>query len=174
LRLSKKFVTIAIFGKSCTGKSTVADELGKLLRIQVRHCGEILKSRALLMRTPVSGLSLEVHKSIDAETRAWATEPALKIVEGIFLDEVLRGLNEVLFVRLVCDTEVRGERLQLRRGASSSIQTRDEEDEELRRKLYPESTPPLAITDNLNINTDKEPPATIVRMIIEAMAEDLP
>jgi cytidylate kinase len=137
LRFSKDFLVIAIFGKSCTGKSTVADALGEILGAHVRHCGEILRSRALEMGKPVSELSSEVHRLIDAETRAWAADrsASLKVVEGILLEE-LRGLVDILFIRLVCDTTVREARFRSRRGVASSITVRDNEDEQLRDELY--------------------------------------
>jgi cytidylate kinase len=147
LRFSKDFPVIAIFGKSCTGKSTVADALGEILGAYVRHCGEILRSRALEMGKPVSELSSEVHRLIDAETRAWAADrsASLKVVEGILLEE-LRGLDGILFIRLVCDTTVREARFRSRRGVASSITVRDKEDEQLRDELYsrPNSSSPSA------------------------------
>ena len=167
MRLSKNCLVIAIFGKSCTGKSTVADKLGEFLNAEVRHCGEILKSRALQLRKSVSDLSSADHRLIDSQTRDWASGASVpRVVEGIFLAEVLSGLEGVVFIRLVCDTEVRERRLRERQGSSSSIQARDKEDDLRRQELYHEQISSPLYLDLLEIDTTKRAPHEVVAEII--------
>ena len=152
MRVPEGINNIAVFGATCVGKSTVADELASLLGWEVRHCGEILKEKADLAGTPVANLSLQDHKEVDGETLDLATRRTKLVMEGGFLDAVLIGrLEKTIFIRLSCAEKERQRRFESKHPAgTNTLQERDEQDAALRKRLYGDNP----ITDHAIIDIE--------------------
>jgi cytidylate kinase len=134
---------IALTGSSCVGKSAVARQVGEALNVQVRHCGEVIKTRAKKLGVELSSLSLDEHKSIDAETQAFVLNSNDAVVEGTFLGHVLCNMENVLIVRLTCKTAERERRYIKRsdnKSEASQLLIRDQADDALSQLLYKKST----------------------------------
>lgn len=134
-------MVIAIFGKSCVGKSVVATLLSKKMGIPVRHCGRIIRERARSLCISLSNLPASEHKSIDEETIAIATgHQENLIIEGNFLDAVLQGVENILFINLTCEDQERERRYINRLGNHnldlSSLKARDAADIAHRGSFY--------------------------------------
>lgn len=131
---------IAIFGKTCVGKSAVAKALARSLNWPIRHCGETIKARARELNILANELPASEHKAIDGETRLLVeTMTRDIIIEGNFLDAVLKGVPRVLFVRLTCEDSVRKRRFLDRsenRASDSDFALRDSSDATHRETLY--------------------------------------
>jgi cytidylate kinase len=164
---------IAIFGKSCVGKSVVAKELATALNLPVRHCGDAVKVRALDLGVDVTGLPLAEHQAIDQETRALAEKSTKDIIiEGNFLDAVLDGVPEVLFVHLICEDNARAKRFIQRSNDQASEQDlhlRDASDASHREKLY---KLPSILRRELTIDTTNITIDEVVRKIVEWVNSD--
>jgi len=98
---------VAIFGQSCTGKTSLANALAPVLGYRVRHCGDAVREVAKSLRLTYEALSDDHHRTIDDATRAWSQDYLPCIVEGRFLDRVLAASASVLLVHLVASEEVR-------------------------------------------------------------------
>lgn len=131
----------ALFGKSCVGKSEIADRLAQRLYLPVRHCGEIVKDRASQLGLSTSNLPAAEHTEIDSATRRIVADCDGRLaVEGTFLNIVLRGLPNVTFVHLTCEDEERVRRFVSRHSdRSGDLHLRDEADDLMRRGLYGET-----------------------------------
>lgn len=104
-------LTIALWGESGSGKSSVSKRLANYFggKVMLRHCGELLKGRAIeLGCTPDEiAVNKEENKRLDTETREFASQnTGIAIVEGRFLNTVLSGMSNVLFVQLKCSEEI--------------------------------------------------------------------
>ena len=149
---------IAIYGLSVTGKTVVASALAQLLGLTIRNCGEIVKSRtkALGLQSP-SQLPLNEHMLIDEETRKIASNLDQDIIiEGRYLNHVLSGYDQILFVELVCSDHEREMRMTGRspsqsQSIDSSIINNDKECCNLRQELYGNLPPELK--HSISINT---------------------
>jgi cytidylate kinase len=127
---------VAIYGHSCAGKTTLSDELASRLGVRVWHCGENVKQRAVTQGYRVDALPLSVHRELDGHTRDFAIRSAESVVfEGVFLDSVLADIGDCRFIKLVCSTEERIRRHELK-SSGSSLLARDESDLWLRAQLY--------------------------------------
>jgi cytidylate kinase len=118
-------LTIALWGESGSGKSSVSNRLANYFggNVILRHCGELLKGRATeLGCTPDEiAVNKEENERLDTETRQFASKnTGIAIVEGRFLNTVLSGMSNVLFVKMECSEEVLAFRKQ-QRSESSSI-----------------------------------------------------
>lgn len=159
---------IAVFGRSCVGKTEVATALATALNLPIRHCGEAIKARARELGVDTNALSLAEHKAVDEQTRASAGASTTEmIMEGNFLDLVLEGVPDVLLVQLTCEDSVRVERFIRRSNNQVSgheLRSRDASDSALRGMLYKAVT----VTCNLlTINTTKLGIDEVVRKIID-------
>jgi cytidylate kinase len=125
---------LAIYGKSCSGKTILSKNLMQQLSINVRHCGEIVKALAAQRGISPGQLTVEDHMSIDEETRREAETQNQLIIEGCFLDKVV-GRSECILIELQCNYEVRKFRYQ-QRNSSLPFETRGKNDQELRSLLY--------------------------------------
>jgi cytidylate kinase len=105
---------IGIFGPFCVGKTTLARNLGDLLGLPYRLCGDAVRARARMLNIDLEELSEEEHRNIDRETREWAAANQPCIVDGRYLDYVLAPLiNDVILVRLDAADEERRRRRSL-------------------------------------------------------------
>lgn len=84
---------IALFGKSSSGKTTLARALASSLALPVRGCGDVVRDRAKLRGVVIDELSQGDHDEIDTETRQWCLTQGAKIVEGRYLDQVLSSVK---------------------------------------------------------------------------------
>ncbi len=147
---------IAIYGLSATGKTVVASTLAQRLGFTIRNCGEIVKSRtkALGLQSP-SQLSLNEHMLIDEETRKIASNIHQSIIiEGRYLNNVLSGYDQIIFVELVCSDHERETRITKRnpsQGIDSFFINDDKECCDLKQKLYGSLQPELK--HSISINT---------------------
>lgn len=137
---------IAIYGLSATGKTAIATILATALGYDIRSCGEEVKARTktLELQSP-SALSLSAHEEIDTETRSIAFTPDVDIViEGRYLNYVLDGHEQIIFVELACSDEVRESRIFNKTiGTKDSITNRDDECLRHKLKFYGSSKPNL-------------------------------
>jgi len=130
---------IAIYGASCSGKTTVAEPLAMRLGMELRNCGAVVRERAAASGVSPGALRDDEHRTIDAETRAIVLHPDSRVViDGSFLDHVLAGFDDVWFVKLTASDGER-ERRYDQRGALGRLPDRDFSDEQLRSRLYEDS-----------------------------------
>jgi cytidylate kinase len=131
---------IAIYGESCAGKSSVARELGLLVDASVRHCGELAKQAAARAGVKVADLPRRAHEELDSETRKAGTRTRqILVVEGTFLDHVLREARGTVLVKLDATFAERTRRLSIRTGtdaAEGELVARDAANAQLRETLY--------------------------------------
>lgn len=147
--------TVAIFGISCVGKTTVADGLGVALGWPVRHCSADVRAEAHRRGISPNSLSESIHHQIDGATLAAVTAGPL-VVEGSFLDNVLAHVKDVLLIELTCENGER-ERRHTQRGSRVRLLDRDPEDDALRGRLYHAVRRP-----DVRIDTTGRSPAEIV------------
>jgi len=137
MRLSEADV-IALTGASCTGKSEVAKQLQRRLGGELRCCGERVKGVARAKNINPAALTIDDHQAIDDETRRWVEDRSgLLIVEGTFLDVVLRDYS-VQLITLLADDRERTRRMAKRQGRADDgdLIARDRSDAMLRAALY--------------------------------------
>jgi cytidylate kinase len=158
---------IAVFGKSCVGKSVVAEELAGRLKWLVRHCGEKIKTRARELGVQVTMLPAYEHEAIDDETRSLVGSHINSVViEGTFLDAVLGQIPDVLFVQLTCEGRVREERFIARskdHASANDLGLRDASDIAHREMLYNCS---IELSQVLTIDTTRRTVDEVVTEII--------
>lgn len=137
--------SIAIFGLSGSGKSTVARLLAKELKIPLRECGDFVREVANKKKVAISDVSEDDHRQIDQETCHWVSEMQGCVVEGRFLDAVLRSIpDQVTVVRLDASADARASRLSKRSGrdvSAADVRAMDDEDGNFRQKMYKECLP---------------------------------
>ncbi len=117
-------LVIGLYGESCAGKTSVAKRVARRLKIKIRHCGEIVKARAKQLGVEVEDLPKEEHRRIDQETRKLVKSADRLIIEGRFLNQVLKGLPNVILIKLTCD---RTERLRREAERKGKVQTDSQE-----------------------------------------------
>lgn len=116
-------MTLAIFGGSCTGKTTFVKYLSNKYDLPFRHCGEAIRLAAKAEGVALSGLSNETHVRVDHETGRWVrTQKSPKVLEGRFLNYVLaENTSDVTLVHFVANAEVRSERLHSHNAADDAL-----------------------------------------------------
>jgi cytidylate kinase len=166
LRVPEKIVAIAIYGSSCTGKSVIAKELSDRLNAPLRQCGKIIGTELQKIGMTVSDPeAIPIHEQVDEETRSAAKNTRrLMIIEGRFLDIVLRGVPGILFVELICNHEVRSDRMQTRDSVGDFIAVRDVNDANLVQSVYTGSH--RGGTEDLRIDTTSMAVEDIVTAIV--------
>jgi cytidylate kinase len=138
---SQASFVLAIYGPSCVGKTTLAAAISREWGVPVRHCGDMLKTRAAELGPPLRNLPLQVHEAVDEETHRLAQGASeVFVVEGRYLNLVLDGVSQVKFVRLTCDEATRTRRFLTKAGgqgtSSITLHQSDQEDGHLRQILY--------------------------------------
>jgi cold shock CspA family protein/cytidylate kinase len=167
---------IAIYGRTCSLKTEVAEELSQITGCKVTNRGEKATTEAKYTRTPTAAQLPETfHRGLDEETRAMSRrDEDLMIFESAFMDHVLAGTANTYFVQLRSDDEVRNARWNRRkeeaggrtRQLGESVAARDAEDAELRRRLYRSEA--SAVTPALDIDTSRRSAAEVAWQIWEA------
>jgi len=152
---------IAIYGKTCSLKTEVAQELSRITGFKLTNRGELATTRAKATKTPTAArLPEEFHRELDADTLKMALrDEKLMIFESAFMDAVLAGKPHVFFVHLRANDTVRNARWHRRKEDSGgrtrqlgeSVAERDREDDELRARLY--GSTGSAVTPTLDLDT---------------------
>ena len=140
---------IGIFGKTCSAKSDVAREISRMTGNKVKHPGEMVTTRARMSgRATGKDVADKWHREVDADTvRAVDTLADLGelwIVESGMLDAVLGSRDDVFWVSLHANDDVREARWHKRkeemggrsRQIGESVAQRDADDAALRERLY--------------------------------------
>jgi cytidylate kinase len=113
---------IAIYGRSCAGKTTVSNRVAAELKLPLRSCGHVVRDRAKALGMDVDELPDAVHRAIDEETVGWASTHQPCIVEGRFLDKVLAAVDgPVLFIELFASNIQRKNRACISGGSGITI-----------------------------------------------------
>lgn len=161
---------IALFGKSSTGKTTIADVLRQRLGdCPVRHCGEVVKARAHDLHLSPGTLPNEDHREIDGETRRWSeTQLGWAIVEGRYLQYVLsRARAELRLIEIVCENAAREHRWANRMGRSlgpEELALIDATDRDFVTKMHNVSPP---LMPGLRVDTTSRDVKVCVQQILE-------
>lgn len=175
MRIPKRQIVLAIYGRSCVGKSTLAAELGERYDVPVRHCGAVVKACASELGIASESLPIDIHRKIDSETRKLAknTKGAF-VVEGAYLDLVLNEVPGVRFVHLRCNKTIRQTRFLGRAGAVSNTQStlsqRDRDHKRLRRLLYQSAR--RVEKPWIVLNTSKSTAAEMVDFVLSKLQEE--
>ena len=157
MRFSETLMTVAIYGRTCTGKTSIAKILGVKMNYAVRHCGELVLELASLKNIAPGKLSGEDHARIDDTTRELARGDEDLIIEGNFLDAVLGNVAHCILIELTCDDAVREARY-VERTVALPFSERDVGDCRLRQRLYPGTEWRLP---DLQVNTANKTPAAV-------------
>ena len=174
---------IAIFGKTCSGKSDVARELSRLTGNKVKHPGEMVTTRARMAGLATGkDVADEWHRAVDGDTvKAVDALPGLGelwIVESGMLDAVLGPRDDVFWVALHAREDAREVRWHKRReemGGRSrqigdSVAQRDDDDAALRERLYGAAAG--GVEPALTIDTSDKPAGECAAEILAAFQSE--
>ena len=135
--------TVALFGQCATGKSTLARLVSGELGIPLRACGDVVRERARELGVALDMVPMSEHAAIDHATVEWVLGQEQCIVEGRYLDFVLRPVaDRITLIRLTASSQARLERLRKSTGrsmkaqASALLQASDDADRQLTERLY--------------------------------------
>jgi cytidylate kinase len=161
---------IAVFGKCCVGKTSVADSLSLLLGITSHHCGAAVRDAARNLGISSAELSVSMHAEIDGRTIGLVSSPSPPgVIEGAFLDIVLGESKGVSLVQLTCRESARGQRFESRPLGTRVYQTlaeRDRADDDLRTRLYGVRVPSQTV---IVVDTSDLGPDTVSTLIVERL-----
>ncbi len=142
---------IAIYGKTCCLKSDVARAISRLTGYKLASRGEWITTLAMMDKLKGGiEIDLDIHRKLDEETRAMVSWPdPVLILESRFMDAVLHDVDDIFFVHLTANDDVRNHRWEHRREEGGGrtrqigegVAARDREDEQLRQMLYADSNP---------------------------------
>ena len=139
---------VAIFGRSCSGKTALASAVASLLKFSVRHCGDAIREAASAADVSIDELSIEQHQKVDQATYQWASASGVALVEGRFLQYVLSSFERpLLLVEVTCSASVREVRWGDRMGQpvdAQSLAEMDESEDRLVQSLYSSIMPRIA------------------------------
>jgi len=172
LRVQERLkMKLALYGKSCTGKTTVSNLLAEQLGVGARHCGDLVKEASIDVGCSPGALPISLHRQIDSQTRDVvfnATGDTL--IEGAFLDQVFADVAGCILIRLTCSTPERTKRFALRETAMS-LQDRDDSDERLRNELFSGAR---LTTPTIEIDTTELTPLETAKCIMEWLHQHKP
>lgn len=169
-------IILAIYGQSSVGKSILATELGKRLGAEVRHCGEVLKEKAARLGIPLQSIPIGLHREVDAETQKLIHNyNKTLVIEGRYLDKVLKDIPRVRFIKLICNETTRKIRYLQSQSRSSvksiTLKQRDSENEHLKNKLYDDS--PTTSEDWIILETTFSTPEELAETILGRMGQEV-
>lgn len=150
----------ALFGASCSGKTTLGRRLAADTALPFRSCGDVVKERARHLGIDINDLAAAEHARIDDETRRWCDDNANGIVEGRYLDQVLAKFRDRMdLILLVASVSARAERWAQRTNSTidEAVVTKSDVDDEAFRVLAYGETARTAPTYTLDTSlTDLE------------------
>ena len=159
---TEKKLVLALYGASCTGKTSSARALSELFNCPLRCAGEAVAARSREMEITPQSLPLEEHRGIDQATLCLVKSARRRVVvEGTFLDALLADSENVLLVELICDDEERRRRFVSREG-KDDLSVRDGADRELRHSLHKNH----AGTADITIDSTAKSPVEVAKEII--------
>jgi cytidylate kinase len=174
MRAAKVKLVLALYGPTCVGKSTLAQEIGKRLRANVRHCGQILKEKTSQLKIPFDSLPIELNRAVDAETRRFAEDAdEIRVIEGRYLNIVLFGIPNVRLLRLKCSDVIRNARFSSQVGKAPnklSIAEQDSFDKDTSKILYGDS--PLTQEDWIVLDTTRYSPETLTEIVLKRLGQE--
>jgi cytidylate kinase len=150
---------IALYGASCTGKSTIADSLIASRHLPIRRCGDEVRDLSAARNLQPDQLPLDGHREIDALSVAWVREhaTAAAIIEGRFLDSVLSPVADLIrLIHVSAAQDIRAERWEARRPGivgHDEVARQDRADEAFREWAY---SGMARLVANMNVETDRE------------------
>jgi cytidylate kinase len=160
---AKKKVVVALFGRCCSGKSSIAKELAQLLNCAIHSASEAVRSKCRELGISTGELQLTEHKDIDATTYSIvALASSLLVVEGSFLDALLKDAADTYRIELVCEDWERRRRFT-ERHMTDGLDQRDNDDDKLRWALHGNRYGRPDVT----FNTTGEKPREIAERIFE-------
>lgn len=160
---------IALIGGTCVGKTSVMMKLVEELDFPHRSCGGEVMSAAKSLRISPEDLHVDCHIAIDNATREFVINNSNAIIDGRFLDYVLRDeAGQISTVELCATTEIRAKRAhgRLRDGQESAtdyVFASDARDAAFRARMYNSITP---IKEALLIDTSELSIEQIVSKIL--------
>jgi cytidylate kinase len=162
---------LAIYGKSCTGKTTVSNHLGEQLCLGVRHCGDLVREASINAGCSPGALPVAHHRRIDNATRdVILNATGDMIVEGAFLDRVLPDVPGCTFIKLTCSNPERAKRLASRSSAMS-VEDRDNSDQQLCNELFADT---VVAPATLEVDTTNYTALETARCIMEWLHQHKP
>ena len=164
---------MALYGRSCSGKSSTARELSQLLHCAIYSASERVKSRSKELGVAPASLPLTEHQIIDEIMRAAAKSVAASlIVDGSFLDALFYDLRDVCRIQLICSTEERRLRFNQKCGYDG-LDRRDREDDELRRALHGARSSSAAAIFDTTSKTPGEVAQEVFRWLQTELSEEV-
>ncbi len=133
---------VALYGASCTGKSTLARLLIDKWKCPYRSCGDLVRESAEKLNLMPHQLPEEVHRLIDTQTIEWVRQVSNSggVLDGRFLNYVLYPVRDLVeIVELVTAPTKRMERLVIRKGKlanENDLKNEDLADNLLSNQLY--------------------------------------
>ncbi len=123
MRIPKKLRKVALFGGSCTGKTTIGAGLSSKLNYKIRYCGQELKDLAREHGYyDLDNVPLSIHEEVDRATKEFVSSSTTPcIVEGRFLNFVLFDSDDIIFIEVKCNDGERQDRLLSRFGNSTNL-----------------------------------------------------
>jgi cytidylate kinase len=158
----QKRVVLALYGLSCTGKTTVAEKIAELTGWSLRSAAKAVHERAAELGISPDALSLSEHRAIDETTRNLAASACeTLVIEGTFLDALLSEVPRISRIELNCGGQERLRRFQCREN-NRDLVSRDNADRQLRRSLHGTRR---GVPD-LSIDTTTKSPDDVAKEII--------
>jgi cytidylate kinase len=134
---------VALFGASACGKTALAELAAAELGIAVRHCGREIANAAVAAGHDLAAIPDHLYRALDQQTRDWCTGiKGVVLIEGRFVDRVLEGRPDAVFVHVKAGLGERSHRLtkRLERPVDEEeVRSIDAEDDLLRLQLYQSS-----------------------------------
>jgi cytidylate kinase len=155
----------ALFGFSCTGKTTLGQHLSEALVLPFRSCGEAVRDRARMLGIAFQDLSYREHRIVDDDTREWVRNNRPCVVEGRYLDYVLAPLRrDVVIIRLEASNEDRSRREEMKSGlAAKNLDDQTKADLAFANHMYSMGE---QLAPSLVLNSSEFPVETCVQRII--------
>jgi cytidylate kinase len=160
---AEKRIILVLYGKSCSGKSTVAKKLAESFSCPIRSASDAVRARSKELGVSASDLPMGEHRKIDEDTRSVVqSSGGSLVVEGSFLDVLLSDVGNVCRIELTCGDDERQRRF-VRRSGQNGLVERDKDDDKLRLALHGDR---VAVPAELTVDTTSKAPDQIVKEII--------